>query len=404
MRIAFLTPEYVSATRTDGGLANYLRKISLDLVRRGCEVWVFVISRRDAVWYDDHVIVCEVRCCNRLLDLVSKLPLVRMIIPAYSQITASRKLARKFWSVHSKTPFNIIQASSYKAPGFALLNNGKVPLVCRASSYTPSVRAAYGRKLNPGEYIIDWMETCQVRDADACIAPSRFVAGLYKQAAGCEPQVLRTPVDGEQIEHDTSYFLKNRPSGRYLLFFGTLSRIKGVDLLAGILPGIFDNHSDLSMVFIGRDDGLPDSTKVFELISSACSNYADRLHFHQALVKTKLYSFIEHAEVILMPSRLDNCPNACLEAQMFGIPVIGTYDSSLDEMIEDGITGFLARNSDTESIRDAIERCLLLTVEEKMQMRQNIISHVDSIVKEDRTGQLLAFYEDTVHRFRDMHV
>jgi len=404
MRIAFLTPEYVSPTSTDGGLANYLRKISLDLVRRGCEVWVFVISKRDAVWYDDHVIVCEVKCSNLLLDLACKLPLVRMIIPAYSQIAASRELARKFWNVHSKNPFNIIQASSYMAPGYTLLNNGKVPLVCRVSSYTPNVRAAYGRKQNRGEYISDRMEICQVRDADACFAPSRFVAGLYKQAAGCEPQVLRTPVDVALIENDTSYFLNNRPAGRYLLFFGTLSRIKGVDLLARILPGIFDNHSDLSMVFIGRDDGLPDGTKVFELIKSVCNKYADRLCYRQSMNKTRLYPFIEHAEAVLMPSRVDNYPNACLEAQRFGIPVIGTYDSSLDEMIEDGITGFLARNSDTESISAAIERSLLLTFEEKKQIRQNILSHVELIEKEDRTGQLLTFYEDTIQKFRGKHV
>jgi predicted membrane GTPase involved in stress response len=35
-----------------------------------------------------------------------------------------------------------------------------------------------------------------------------------------------------------------------------------------------------------------------------------------------------------MPSRVDNYPNACLEALSLGVPVIGTYDSSLDEMIE----------------------------------------------------------------------
>lgn len=403
MRIAFLTPEYVSPTSNDGGLANYLRKISLDLVRRGCEVWVFVISKRDAVWCDNNVIVCEVQCSSVLLKLAQKFPLVRTIIPAFSQIVAARKLARKFWSVHSKTPFNIIQASSYMAPGFALLNNGKVPVVCRASSYTPSVRAAYGRKRNPGEYISDKMEICQVRDADACFAPSRFVVRLYKQAAGCEPQVLRTPVDVAHIENDTSYFLNNRPSGRYLLFFGTLSRIKGVDLLAGILPGIFDTYSDLSMVFIGRDDGLPDGTKVFEQIMSECDKYAERLHYHQALNKARLCPFIEHAEAVLMPSRVDNYPNVCLEAQAFGLPVIGTYESSLDEMIEDGVTGFLAQNGDIESIHDAIERCLRLNDEEKEKMRGNILSHIDMIENEDRIGQLLAFYETTVKEFREKH-
>ena len=104
-----------------------------------------------------------------------------------------------------------------------------------------------------------------------------------------------------------------------------------------------------------------------------------------------------------MPSRVDNYPNVCLEAQVFGIPVIGTYDSSLDEMIDDSITGYLALNGDVESITSKIEQCLSQSEEEKKQMKMRIQAHIELIVSEDRIGQLLSFYEDTIIEFIKKH-
>jgi glycosyltransferase involved in cell wall biosynthesis len=45
---------------------------------------------------------------------------------------------------------------------------------------------------------------------------------------------------------------------------------------------------------------------------------------------------------VVTPSRVDNCPNTCLEAQALGKIVIGTRQSSLEELVDHGVTGFLA--------------------------------------------------------------
>lgn len=404
MRIAFLTPEYVMHDNYDGGLANYLRKTAAALVKRGCEVWVIVESNRNAIWCDDEISVCEVRRYeNVLTNIGCKIPFVRLFLPVFSQFMTMRKIARKFWSIHSERPFDVIQTSSYRAPGFALLNNGRVPVVCRLSSFTPCFRTASGWRRHWGEYFSDWFELMQARKADACFSPSTIVARRYLQANCKQPIVLRTPFDMQRIELDNTFFLANRPLGCYLLFIGTLNRVKGADLFARILPGIFEKHKDLSMVFIGRDDGLPDGTKLFTYISSACGNFVERLYYFKPMNKERLFAFVKNAEAVLMPSRIDNYPNVCLEAQMFGIPVIGTYNSSLDEMIEDGNTGFLARNSDVDSFAEGIERCLCQNSEEKISMKQRIRSHIKFIENEDRIGQLIDFFGDTRKMFLKKH-
>lgn len=403
MRIAFITPEYVTPTSADGGLANYIKKTAKALSLRGCDVWVFVLSNRDTIWKDEMVTVCEVRRGSILFRLLYMVPFVGNLTVVLNQIASSRRIAKKLWEIHKKRPFDIVQASSYMAPGYSLLKNGKVPIVCRVSSYTSLWRSAYGRKKGFGEYLSDWFEIKQVADADASFAPSRFVANIFFKVTECELAVIRTPIDIQEPILDYSFFNVHKPGFPYFLFFGTLSRIKGVDLLADVLPDIFEKYRNLSVVFIGRDDGLPSGKKVFSHILESCEKYRDNLFYHPALQKAQLYAFVANAEAVLILSRADNYPNACLEAQMFGKPAIGTYESSLDEMIVDGETGFLAKNADVESIKGAIENFLNLTDEQREVMRLKIISHIEAIKREDRVGQLIDFYKEAINNFKVQH-
>ncbi len=80
--------------------------------------------------------------------------------------------------------------------------------------------------------------------------------------------------------------------------------------------------------------------------------------------------------------------------------MIGTYDSSLDEMIIDGETGFLAENENSEAFLAAINRFLSLSSEQKEQMRARIRSNIDSIMAEDRVGKLIDLYRETIAKFQ----
>lgn len=394
MHVGFLTPEYVTATTPEGGLANYLRNVGGALAKLGHDVSVFVLSNRQKPWRDGQITVYEVRRA-----VVPKWFTLHRFHALVAQVLSSRRLRSAVWKIHRATPFDILQASSYQAPGYPLRRNGRVPLVCRISSYTPLWRSAYGRQRNLGEYLSDWLEIRQVLDAEASFAPSDFAATAFARLEGCEPQVIRTPVHLPDISTDRSFYADNLTDVPYLLFFGTLSRIKGADLLSDVIPPVLERHRDLSFVFVGRDDGLPGGLKMFDYISSHCTGLEDRLHWFAPLPKTQLYPVIANAQGVVMPSRVDNYPNACLEAQSLGVPVVGTYDSSLNEMIAHRETGFLARNADPASLREAVEDLLAMDSAQRQQMQQRIAEHVRAMSSEDRIGQLLSLYEGAISAF-----
>jgi glycogen synthase len=392
MHIGFLTPEYVKPDRPDGGLANYVRKVGIALSERGHQISVLALSDRTATWQDGAIAVYEVK----QNDLTTRLKEVRPIRPfliALTRLLDSRRLAAKVWQIHQQTPFDLLQTSDYLAPGYALRRNDRIPLVCRISYYAPLWRSAYGMQRKFGDHLSDWLELRQVIDADATFAPSQFLADVLTRMECHQPTVLRTPLELPSVETDPSYYQTHLSGLTYLLFFGTLSGIKGVDLLAKVIPAVLANHPDLGFVFVGRDEGLIGGQKIFDYLRSQCQPYEQQLHYHPALPKAQLYPIIANAFGVLMPSRVDNYPNACLEAQSFGIPVIGTDNSSLEEMIVDGETGFLARNGDILSLQQAIARLLSQSPAARQQMQTQILHHSKQILAEDRITQLIEFYQ-----------
>ena len=403
MHIGFLSPEYILPGQFYGGLATYIHKVAHALVLHDHRVTVFVLSNQDRAWSDGQVKIIEVKVEQTpLVKLPGKLvDLINTWLPAWNQISSSRRLAHFVWKEHRVDPFDILQTSSYEVPGFTLRKNGRIPLICRISSYTPVLRSAYGRQRTPAEYISDWLEIRQVIDADAAFSPSRFSISIFERLEAFTPDLLRTPIDLIKIEPDVSCYEEVLSGIHYLLFFGTLTRMKGVDLIADAIPGILRSHPNIHFVFIGRDDGMPKGINMTDLILSKNRDQENHIHFIPSIPKAQLYAIIARAAAVLMPSRVDNYPNACLEAQMLGIPVIGSRDSSLDEMIEDGKTGFLVENGNSKALCDATIKLLDLDKGTYQAMQQANLALADSLGKEDLLNQLITYYKEVVQRFND---
>ena len=400
LRIAFLTPEYVIGDRRDGGLANYLHKISRELVQRNHDVTVFVLSDRNNDSKDGEIEIVEVKQPHRLhLPRWLHYKLERFL-PLAEAFRAARRIEKAVWDHHRKAPFDVIHTTSYSAPGFTLRRNKQIPVVCRISSYTPLWRSAYGRQRKFGDYLTDWLEIRQVLDADVCFSPSEFIANLYERLEGFKPYVLRSPIDSRNVDLDDSLFQQHFSAFPYFLFVGTLSRIKGVDLLAEALQEFYKVHPEIHFLFVGRDDGMPGYSRAMDYVSLKSENFQDNIHYMQAVPKSQLYPIIGHSLAVVIPSRVDNYPNVCLEAHTMGVPVIGTHDSSLEEMIQDDETGLLINQSDSSGLMRALVRIAELPNEERERFKENIKNSIRSMQKEDRMEQLIELYRETIRNFR----
>jgi len=403
MKIGFLTPEYITKKRIDGGLARYIQKTASELAKRGHQVTIFLQSDCDNKMIDCNVRIIEVKRYSLLHRVIYKLlnisKIFRFMIPVAAQVFAARQIANAVLKEHKETPFDIIQASSYMTPGLFLVGNSSIPVICRISSYAPLLRSAFGKKRIFKDVLTDWLEVYQTTKAEANFAPSNFIAKYLLKLEAITVDVIRTAIEDDIENFDYSFYENNLFNLKYLLFFGTLSKIKGVDLLAPVIPRIVKKYPKIIFVFIGRDNGMADGRKIFDFIRNKQNMPTSSIRYFSAIQKSQLYPVIENAEGVILPSRVDNYPNACLEAQSLGIPVVATNESSLDEIVTDNETGFIAKNNDWESLYGAIEKLLVMSEREKKIMIQKIHNKIEAIRKEDRIGELIKYYESVIKEF-----
>ena len=393
MRIGFLTPEYPENRKPEGGLGNYIHKNALELMARGHKVTVFVLAVRKGSQMDAGVDVRHVARV-RFHWRLKRNRFVAAWLELFELWLNARRMRSAVLSYNRSFLLDIVQTSNYLIPGYFLSHNHCFPLVCRCSSYSPMWRAASGTQRQFPEAIADWMEAHQVIEADAVFAPSEFISRVYEHFEAVRPLVIRTPLDLLTQKRDDVVYRQMVAGKKYLLYFA-LNGAKGVDVLIQITPGILSKYQDISLLFVGRNDPLPGGIRALDLIKSSLADYwqEGRVLYSPSLPKAQLYPIIQQALGVILPSRVDNYPNTCLEALGLGVPVVGTYGSSLEEMIVDGKTGFLCENGNPEALFRAIERLISLSENQRQQMRTEINSEVMRISKEDRVGQLISFYE-----------
>ena len=106
---------------------------------------------------------------------------------------------------------------------------------------------------------------------------------------------------------------------------------------------VFKEHKNVLLIICGRNETIGKKINSIDYLLKRCNKYKSRIKFLGILPKKKIFNLYSVAEAIVIPSRLDNYPNVMLESIQFNKPIIGFSKSSLDEVIKDKETGFLAK-------------------------------------------------------------
>jgi glycosyltransferase involved in cell wall biosynthesis len=239
--------------------------------------------------------------------------------------------------------------------------------------------------------VTEWLEKLQLRLCRHLYAPSYYLKGLLQQETNTKNvRVIRTPFYLETANWDSSLYDETLRNRDYLLFFGRFQLHKGFHILAQALADFLQAHSDCYAVLIGLDASTSLAKSMKEYARSLCAKGADRLMFLGQTRHQQLYPIIAGAKLVVLPSLIDNLPNACLEAMGLGKPVIGTMGTSFDEIITEGETGFLVPPGDVEALVEKIAEAWahphLLEIGEAARQKVQIFA------PEKTVSELLVYY------------
>lgn len=350
LRVAFLTPEFVSENATSGGLATYLARMVLELNRRGHEVEVFTLGTNEVTSYQG-VRVESVKTSRRLpVRVVRKLtqlmPCVRVEVTV-RHLAGAVALAESFRRRHAERPFDTVQSSNYGLAGFFLKGNGGVRHLVRCSSSRRLWKTVADSKLSLDYRLMDFLERRILRRADACYAPSRFLAGYFQKVEGLPVSVLRPPLEAE---FECSEKAPCEVPERYLVHFGLLGERKGTDVVLRAARLMEKLEPGLRIVLVGNEARSGRIAGMLECAGGPTENVT----WVGSMERRDLYRVVSGAVASVLPSRVDNLPNTVIESLGLGVPVIGSAGASIDELVTDGVNGLLVPVGDHEALAAAM--------------------------------------------------
>lgn len=417
MHIVFVTRELATSNNSSGGLASFTANMARIFAVNGHKVSiVLAATKQEVLTFDENVDLyttfVEMKKW-KWMDRVSKLAthfvdnsadeIRRMLVALYK----SRQVRHTLDIIDRKQKIDIVH---YCYPG--MLNRkakDTIPYVVRISSFyniwlggAQTSNGSVEYKDNPLS-IRNRMDEKFLKKAKYVISPSQRLAQFCKEDLSLQPTVLESPFVKINMQYDYSMYKKLCEGKRFILHYGTQSYLKGTHVVAQLVHKLLEKYTNIYLVLIGREQSMKDEKgndcKAKELVKKKAGELADRVICIDKLPREQLYPFIENAEICLLPSRIDNFPNTCVEAMSMGKIVVATNGASFEQLINDGENGFLCERDNAEAFFGAIIKALELSMERKIEMSTQAKKTVERLSPESIYDKYLEYYQNVIRNW-----
>ena len=195
------------------------------------------------------------------------------------------------------------------------------------------------------------------------VCPSNWMAKCVRESAlmrDFQVKVIPYPIDlnfWKPVSKAKSRKIYNLPERGIIILFGaiggTLDKRKGADLLLNALEILACEFSSkelkkLNFVVFGQDPPIHKSSK-----------YKFPIHFVGKIDNDEMLRYLySTADLFVIPSRQDNLPQTAIESHACGIPVVGFQTGGLIDIIDENITGLLAKPFEAKSLAKSIKYLL----------------------------------------------
>ena len=187
-----------------------------------------------------------------------------------------------------------------------------------------------------------------LQNATRVVVNSRYTGELLKELVSSDKVTIVYPCPNiEKPQYSVDTYTKVRKdlglSGRRLILsVGRLVERKGFDQVLRIMPELLRRYGNIFYAVVGRG---PDQARLERLIREY--ELTDSVRIFNEVSDEELSVFYEVAEVFVMPSRelmagdVEGFGIVYLEANAFGLPVIGGRSGGVPEAVEHNKNGLL---------------------------------------------------------------
>ena len=171
----------------------------------------------------------------------------------------------------------------------------------------------------------------------------------YLRLLGLKKEKLEYIPNGIPSEFFTQ---KRDKSKNKIIFFGRISPIKDIETLIKAFSIIDNKEANLEIIGPAEKDYLQ---KLMELAQNSAKK--EKIIFSGPVYEvSKKIRVLDSAEIFILPSKKEGMPQALIEAMAREKIVIASNSEGAQEIIKDGINGYLFKIGDVSQLADTINK------------------------------------------------
>jgi len=331
MKIAFLTPEYPHPkTGSSGGIGTSIKNLAIGLIAQGCSVRVLVYGQNEEGVFDDNGITIQ--------------QIKNVKLKGLSWFLTRKKLERIINQLYVNQEIDLVEAPDWTGIT-SFIQPKKCPIVIRLNGSDTYFCHLDNR---PVKCVNKLHERRALQKADALISVSQFTADLTNEVFGLKKEFTIIPnsidVDWFSVSTSCSPLLRRGAGGEDILYFGSLIRKKGLLELPFIFNEVIQKNPEAQLLLIGKDvpDIISGNPSTWAMMQSLFTKEAiQNVKYLGSVPYAEIKKQIELATVCVFPTFAEALPVSWLEAMALQKSVVASNIGWANEIIDDGVNGFL---------------------------------------------------------------
>jgi glycosyltransferase involved in cell wall biosynthesis len=185
-------------------------------------------------------------------------------------------------------------------------------------------------------------------DADALVAVSNGLRSYAKETVPDLPiQVIPNAID---LSEFTPPSQRDTQGPVRLLYVGRFNTFKNVETLVDAVGRLSQmDVGEFELDLVGEGEQRP----VLERMVSELG-LTRRVHFRGWVARDDIVEHYRRADIFVTATTWEGMPNTVLEAMACGLPIVGTQASGLQELVREGVNGYLVPIKDPAAMAEAL--------------------------------------------------
>ncbi len=338
LTVGLITSEYPHPkVKHAAGIATSIKNLAVTLVKKDVKVIAFVYNQ-DA---------------NKIINSEGvEIHLVKSkTYKVFGWYLYRKHLNKYINTVVNKKSIDILEAPDWT--GITAFMKFKVPLIIRFHGSDAYFCKLDSRKQKLKNY---WFEKSATKHATAYIAPTTYAGEETRKIFNLDASKIKTIHYGLELEN----FVNESPSSfnkNTILYIGTIIRKKGVLELAQVFNKVVEKNPDAELILIGSDapDLKTGSKSTYKLVEEIFSEQAKKqVNYLGKVPYDKVIKYIKNVHVCAFPSFAETFGMVTIESMALQKPVVNTSIGWAQELIDDGINGFLVHPSEIDLYSEKI--------------------------------------------------